>query len=247
LHVRDAFAKPWGDVDHVLTDPPYDAAVFDKARTCGSLSTDPKYQGQSQAAPRLVFEYDPADPDMSRRFAAFVGEHCRRWCVFTLDAESIHEWRQRLTEAGVVHVRQGFFHRPNATPQFSGDRPAQPGDFVEIAHAAGKLRWNGGGKSAYWVGFRERGAIRKGQKPLTLLRAWVEQFTDPGELICDPFTGSGTTGVAAVSMGRKFVGYEIDPAMAKKAAARIREASKQQRLYLNREPRPKPQQVTLLA
>lgn len=231
LHAGDAFARPWPDVDHVLSDPPYAAHVFENARTKSSLSAS--HEGsRGQISTRLAFQYEAMEDSLGERFAAHCAEHVGRWVVFTLDAESIAPWRDLLTAAGLRHVRQGLYRRINAMPQLTGDRPASPGDFVEIAHAGtGRMRWNGGGKHAYWEGFRDRGAVRKGQKPESLLRTWVEQFTDPGDLICDPFTGSGTTGVAAVQLGRRFLGFELDPKMAAYAAGRIRAAERQGALF----------------
>lgn len=47
------------------------------------------------------------------------------------------------------------------------------------------------------------------QKPIELLRRIILASTSPGELILDPFAGSGTTGVAALELGRKFIGVDI--------------------------------------
>lgn len=49
------------------------------------------------------------------------------------------------------------------------------------------------------------------QKPLALLNRIILAATKPGDLVVDPFSGSGTTGVAALSNGRNFLGLEIDP------------------------------------
>ena len=49
------------------------------------------------------------------------------------------------------------------------------------------------------------------QKPTELVQQLIEMFSEPGQLICDPFLGSGTTAVAAVNSGRHYIGYEIDP------------------------------------
>ena len=49
------------------------------------------------------------------------------------------------------------------------------------------------------------------QKPTELVQMLIEQFSEPGQLICDPFLGSGTTAVAAVKADRHYIGWEIDP------------------------------------
>ena len=48
------------------------------------------------------------------------------------------------------------------------------------------------------------------QKPLALLERIVLASTNPGQIILDPFTGSSTTGIAAVKHGRKFVGVDME-------------------------------------
>jgi site-specific DNA-methyltransferase (adenine-specific) len=49
----------------------------------------------------------------------------------------------------------------------------------------------------------------------------VETCSEPGELVCDPFAGSGTTGLAALRAGRRFVGGDIDPVYVEIAARRL--------------------------
>ena len=48
------------------------------------------------------------------------------------------------------------------------------------------------------------------EKPVRLMMDWIELSTQPGDLVLDPFMGSGTTGVAAMRTGRGFVGVELD-------------------------------------
>ena len=55
----------------------------------------------------------------------------------------------------------------------------------------------------------------------------VDRLTKPGELICDPFVGAGTTAVAALAMGRRFIGCDIDPFHAETAKARALQAFSQ--------------------
>jgi len=62
-------------------------------------------------------------------------------------------------------------------------------------------------------------------KPVDLMKALIELA--PSGVIIDPFMGSGSTGVAAVQMGRKFVGCEIDPSYFDIACRRIEDAQRQ--------------------
>ena len=70
------------------------------------------------------------------------------------------------------------------------------------------------------------------------MRWLVSRVSLASETICDPFMGSGTTGVAALQLGRKFIGIEIDPGYFDIACKRIEEAWRQPRLF--EEPRKKP-------
>ena len=61
-------------------------------------------------------------------------------------------------------------------------------------------------------------------KPVALMKWLVEGYTDPGEVVADPFMGSGTTGVACGHLRRKFIGIEIDPGYFDIACKRIEDA-----------------------
>jgi DNA modification methylase len=62
------------------------------------------------------------------------------------------------------------------------------------------------------------------------MRWAIENYTNEGDTILDPFMGSGTTGVACVQTGRNFIGIEIDPTYFAIAERRIKEAQMQLRL-----------------
>ena len=69
------------------------------------------------------------------------------------------------------------------------------------------------------------------QKPITLMRWIIDNYTLPGDTILDPFMGSGTTGVACVQLGRNFIGCELVPGYFKIAEKRIYEATLQPQLF----------------
>ncbi len=76
---------------------------------------------------------------------------------------------------------------------------------------------------------------------------WAEQIIERvgGETVADPFMGSGTTGVACVRMGRRFIGIEIDPGYFDIACRRIEAAMKQPDLFIE-QPAPKAAQLSLV-
>jgi hypothetical protein len=63
-------------------------------------------------------------------------------------------------------------------------------------------------------------------KPVELVRHFLRLHTNPGDLVLDPFAGSGTTGVACAEMGRRFVGFEIEPRWVALANDRIAAAER---------------------
>jgi len=65
------------------------------------------------------------------------------------------------------------------------------------------------------------------QKPKHVMRWLIQKYTKPDEIVFDPFMGSGTTGVAALQLGRKFIGCEIDPKYFAIAEKRIKQAAQQ--------------------
>lgn len=81
------------------------------------------------------------------------------------------------------------------------------------------------------------------QKPVQLMQ-WCLGFLPDAQTILDPFMGSGTTGVACVNLGRKFIGIEREPKYFDIACRRIEDAYKQPRLF--DEPPQKPKQESLL-
>lgn len=68
------------------------------------------------------------------------------------------------------------------------------------------------------------------QKPVRLLRYVLEQFTKEGDIVFDPFVGSGTTAVACQQMNRRFIACEKNPEYAQIATTRVAERTKKEEL-----------------
>lgn len=82
-------------------------------------------------------------------------------------------------------------------------------------------------------------------KPLNIMLQTVQRYTQPGTIVLDPFMGSGTTGVAAVKLGRRFIGIEIEPKYFDIACKRISEALRQPDMFIERPAPPKQMMLTI--
>lgn len=114
------------------------------------------------------------------------------------------------------------------------------GDFAD-----GELAWTNQHKALRQFSHfkKNKGDEHPTQKPVELMRWCIELCKNAPKTILDPFMGSGTTGVAAIQMGRKFIGIEREPKYFDIACKRIEQASKQVDMFVEQ---PKAEQVSLL-
>jgi len=207
-------------VDAVITDPPYGA----RETHDGHLSKITLKNGEPAGQ---VLGFDGIDKNELISLAESWIEKANRWVIFTCEWKFMHA----LDEVGAL-VRFGIWRKPDGAPQFTGDRPGTGWEAVAICHRGGKKRWNGGGKHAFWHWPKSQNdSGHPTGKPIGLFCDFVGDFTDPNETILDPFMGSGTTGVAAMQLGRKFIGIEIEKKYFDIAVERITNAQRQQKLF----------------
>jgi site-specific DNA-methyltransferase (adenine-specific) len=211
---------PSASIRHMITDPPYSERVHSKSRA--GAQKKPLLDGNGHltrcAIDREVdFGFDPITQDEIEFISDEAARITTRWSLVFSDVESSHLWRGAMTSTGSLeYCRTGAWVKVGATPQFTGDRPAVAFEAITICHKPGKKRWNGGGSRGLWEHFVCSGHASKGnsvrehptQKPLKLMLELVEQFTDPGDIIIDPYCGGGTTGVAAIRLGRRCIMIE---------------------------------------
>ena len=210
------------------------------------LASDPPYSAQTHAGARspnksggdrdggVIINYPPVSAADIR---AVLGGPWRasRWTVCTVD---YHHAAALEAEPppGLRFVRFGIWDKgETGAPQITGDRPATGWEAIAILHAdtPGRMRWNGGGKDSVYHHAIARGAIPE-EKPTTLLAELISDFTDPGDLILDPWCGHATTLRVAKDLGRRAVGIEIDEARCEYAARRLAQES----LFTPRPPAP---------
>jgi DNA methylase len=110
-----------------------------------------------------------------------------------------------------------------------------------------------------WIGAREQGVLRGSvvvswesagrvhphQKPVWLVEHFIEKLPEANTLL-DPFMGSGTTGVACVKLGRKFIGIEIEPKYFDIACKRIEKAYAQPDFFIEAEKKQPAHQLSLI-
>jgi len=89
------------------------------------------------------------------------------------------------------------------------------------------------------------GKLHPTQKPIQLMK-WCLGFFPNAKTILDPFMGSGTTGVACVKLGRKFIGIEIDSGYFDIACKRIRDAYAQPDMFVEQSKTEPPRQLDLM-
>lgn len=213
-------------VDHIITDPPYSEHVHSKQRQ-GSTLPDAQAGERASISRARELGFEALSPDLRAFVAQQAARLARRWVLIFHNHEMTGDWMADLERAGLQHVRCGVWVKEGATPQFTGDRPASGTEGIEIAHRKGRKRWNGGGHHGVWhaaIEFNRGGStprLHTTQKPLDLMIRLVEQFTDPDDLVLDPFCGSATTGVACLRTGRRFLGVELDEGYAQVAHERL--------------------------
>lgn len=214
-------------VDHVITDPPYFRDVYRRMSSIedGYGNSAKSLKRAGTAIVKMAAGDIGAIDDLVEPIALACAQICRRWAIIFSDVENSHRWRDALTNAGLRYMRTGAWVKPDSMPQMSGDRPAVGFEVCTIAHSRKASRWNGGGRAALWIHntCRTDRPDHPCPKPLPLMFELVQQFTDPGDLILDPFMGSGTTLLAAKNLGRRAIGIEVNEQYCQIAVQRLRQ------------------------
>lgn len=218
--------------DHAIVDPPYSERVHSKSRA-GARRT-PLLDGNGHMIRCAIererdFHFAHITQAEREQMADWIEDHCRRWSLTYTDVESSQDWKGAFTR--FEYIRTLAMIKVGGTPQFTGDRPGTGFEAIVVMHPKGRKRWNGGGKLGVYhaLTVQERGGqkrannerVNEAQKDIAHMIEVVSDFTDPGDLVVDLTCGSGTTGVACVRLGRRFVGFEMRSEQAEHARRRL--------------------------
>jgi site-specific DNA-methyltransferase (adenine-specific) len=214
-------------VDVTGTDPPYEVEAHTEQRrqTPGTKYANAKgWRAQIErggcepvAAP---LNFGAITPAQRKDVAAQIARVTRQRAFVFCQAEAIDAWRKAFDAAGMPYRRSMVWIKPDAMPSLHGRWPGQAFESIVIAQHKSARPPPIGGKAKFYVHTRARAGQPGGPggtqaphpttKPLPLMLELVADFSYPGDLILDPFAGSGTTAIAALMLGRRFVGWERD-------------------------------------
>jgi site-specific DNA-methyltransferase (adenine-specific) len=128
---------------------------------------------------------------------------------------------ERMDRAGLSFFHSVIWDKRNPG---LGWRYRRQHEMVMVAHrTGGKLAWADENITArnIYSELPPRDRVHPNEKPLNMMMHFIRLHTKPGDLVIDPFMGSGTTGVAAVQLQRRFIGIELDPGHFEIATSRI--------------------------
>lgn len=194
-------------IDAVVTDPPY--------------GINYRYHGGGQGA---------GGPWLAEKSEAIIGDDKtfdpRPWLAYHCVLFGADYYFEHLPPSGTWHTwdKRRNVCPPRAQSDIELIWCSKPGPKRVCYHM-----WDG------MVRDSEVGAPREHptQKPIAVMQ-WCIQLCPDAKTVLDPFMGSGTTGVAAVKLGRKFVGIEIDPKYFDVACRRIQDTVDRPDLFIDR-------------
>lgn len=221
---------PIGSVDLLITDPPYNLGLFMKDRATNLHKMRSNFFG---AAGWDNMEYSDWVQSMEAFFkaASIVLKKGGSVIVF-MAIIKVETLISIAKNCGFYYKTTGIWHKKNPMPrnmnlQFINSTEA----WVYFTYGARTGTFNNNGQAVH--DFIETAVTSVGekkigkhptQKPIALMRHFVELLTNEGDCVLDPFMGSGSSGIAAKQLNRNFIGIELNPTYYDLAKKRIVEA-----------------------
>ena len=226
--VRFLKSLPPGSVDLMLTDPPYAISRKTGFSSLGLKSVE-----------RFAISMDFGEWDHTEINLALLAKHAYHalrkggTAIVFYDIWKLTNLATALTAAGFVQLRLIEWIKTNPVPLNSKrNYLTNSREIAVLAVKTSKPTFNSEyDNGQYRYPIPNNGARHHPtQKPLPLFNDLVIKHSKPGDLIIDPFVGSGTTAIAATANDRKFAGCDIDDGYIEIAKQRVRDATKQSHL-----------------
>lgn len=222
--VLDSLTDP---VDHVFSDPPYEAVMQ-------ALHASVKLRRQDGGPQRQALTFDDIT-DLRGPFLDAIARLNTGWLLAFCNVEGVAAWKEAIIARDLKFKTTCIWNKPDSTPKLNGQGPALSYECITTTWCGkGHSRWNGGGRRGVFThptNSSDRHGAHPTEKPVSLMKEIVGLFSDAGQVVLDPFMGSGTTGVACANMGRRFIGIELQQEYFDIACRRIEGVYKQSRLF----------------
>jgi len=205
-HVR----RTVGQVDALIVDAPY------------SERTHAGHDGQAESVNGRAIAYRPWTPADVADFVAEWAPLVTNWLVSITDEDLRGPWRAEMERHGLKVFARIPAIETGMTVRFNGD--GAPNWTCDVVSARTRKAEHIGAwrPSPYYLVKREPKDV-VGGKPLAMMLAMVEDYTRPGDLVCDPCCGAGTTLLAAKLLGRQYIGGDLDAKHVEIARERLRD------------------------
>ena len=199
-----------GSVQLIWTDPPYGHANHDgdfNAR----LNEHRGIEGKPIANDTPDTMREVVDAMLSEATRVMDVDCCCCCCCGGGGPKPTFAWLAQRMDAGGLQ----FFHSviwDKLNPGL-GWRYRRQHEMVMIGHKkGGTLRWQDDAKAVRNIYSQSppRNRVHPNEKPIEMVAHFINLHSYRGDTVLDPFMGSGTTGVAAAQLGRKFIGIEYD-------------------------------------
>ena len=206
--------------DAVITDPPYLGA-------CAAAGDSWAVGAKHSEAGESPMGYEPASESLLDDVVSLAARVCLGWFVAFNDFDGAHYIRAAVRRSGAVSAEPIAWLKPKSlTPPRGGLNLPEKGTEFIIASRFVSTQKRGHIPGSYASPHNTPPPCQTlhvtGGKPLDLMRAIVRDFTRPGDLIVEPFSGGGTTLLAAVMEGRRAIGAEMDAGRFEIAVKRLR-------------------------
>lgn len=179
-------------VDAVVTDPPYNEV---NRKTGGLREIDKGVADSAVVEPAIL----------AKEISRIVSGTAYVWC----GTEQVSIWRFEFVKNRMT-TRQCVWEKTNPSPMNAQMLWLSSLELCVFARKP-KATFNRFYESPVWRGPSKRISEHPTEKPLWLIENQTDASTNFGDTILDPFMGSGTTGVACIRTGRKFIGIEKEP------------------------------------